>query len=100
MIDLDDHIRGSGLTDRSGSAYQGIPVAISDDVMSHMYSNYSFRPMSSPKQEIVTFCTSKALSGLSKQGPMFRNSYVTGHLCHEIATWPRGPVFIDGPQSS
>jgi hypothetical protein len=31
---------------------------------------------------------------------MFRNSYVTGHLCHEIATWPRGPVLIDGPQSS
>jgi hypothetical protein len=36
------------------------------------------------------------LSGLlSKQGPMFRNSYyVTGHLWHGIARWPRGSVFI------
>ena len=43
----------------------------------------------------------KALSRLSKQGQIFRNSYVTGHhLCHEIATWPRGPpVFIYGMQS-
>ena len=41
----------------------------------------------------------KALSGLSKQGAMFRNSYVAGHLCHEMATWPRGSVFIDGLQS-
>jgi hypothetical protein len=47
----------------------------------------------SPEQEVVIFFTHhlflKALSGLSKQGSMFRNSYVTGHLCHEIATWPR-----------
>jgi hypothetical protein len=41
MVDLDDHIRGSQVR-----SYQGIPVAISGDVMSHMYSNYSFRPRS------------------------------------------------------
>jgi hypothetical protein len=44
----------------------------------------------SPEQEVVIFFTHhfflKALSGLSKQGPMFRNSYVTGHLCHGAAT--------------
>ena len=57
----------------------------------------------SPEQEVVILFTRhlflKALSGLSKQGPMFRNVYVTGHLCHEMATWPRGSVFIDGLQS-
>jgi hypothetical protein len=42
----------------------------------------------------------KALLGLSKQGPMFRNSYVASHLLHEIATSPRGSVFIDARNSS
>jgi hypothetical protein len=32
----------------------------------------------------------KALSDLSKQGQMFRNSYVASHLLREIATSPRG----------
>jgi hypothetical protein len=49
--------------------------------------------------ELVIFFTRhlflKALSG-----PVFRNSYVTDHLWHEIARWPRGSVFIDGTQSS
>jgi hypothetical protein len=57
----------------------------------------------SPEQGVVIFFHHhfflKALSGLSKQGQMFRNSYVTSHLRHEIDTWPRGPVFIDGTQS-
>jgi hypothetical protein len=32
----------------------------------------------------------QALSGLSKQGQVFRNSYVTSHLYHEIATSAEG----------
>jgi hypothetical protein len=45
------------------------------------------------------FLRLEVLSGLRKQGPMFRNSYVTGHLYQDIATWPRGSVFINGTQS-
>jgi hypothetical protein len=30
----------------------------------------------------------KALSGPSKQGQVFRNSYATSHLCHEMSWAP------------
>jgi hypothetical protein len=82
------------------SGYQGLadPVRSSKVVMGSSQCFYipcsatvpSGPGSQSPEQEVVIFLTRhlflKALSGLSKQGPMFRNSYATGHLCHGIAT--------------
>jgi hypothetical protein len=74
-----------------------------------LHSNYSFRPrFIVPRARgchaLHALFFLKALSGLSKQGQVFRNSYVTGHLCHEIATSymaeKAASVFIDGTQSS
>jgi hypothetical protein len=46
-----------------------------------MWSSQCFyTPLHSNRPEV--------LSGLSKQGPVFRNSYVIGHLCHVPCTGP------------
>jgi hypothetical protein len=61
-----------------------------------LHRNYSFRRRSKVSRAKGSHGLHSSflavLSGLSKQGPVFRNSYVAGHLCHEIATCPRGSV--------
>jgi hypothetical protein len=100
MIDLDQGIRALTGRLRFDQGSHGV-IAV---FFYPLHGNCSFRPrFTAPRAGGCHILHSShfsqgLVSGLSKQGPMFRNSYVTGHLWHEIARWPRGAVLIDGPQ--
>jgi hypothetical protein len=87
MIDLDDCIRDSHagpVPPRQSWGHRSVFMSLAQQLFlqAQVHSPQSKRL---PSSSLIIF-SSRPVSGLSKQGQMLRNSYVTSHLCHEIAT--------------
>jgi hypothetical protein len=87
MIDLDDCIRDSHagpVPPRQSWGHRSVFMSLAQQLFLQAQVR-SLQSKRLPSPSLIIF-SSRPVPGLSKQGQMLRNSHVTSHLYHEIAT--------------